>query len=102
MAFTYDTATDRGAVRLGLADTSAAHPIFTDAEIDFFLSSGGSVAEAINMGLRTMKTAAALRGDVARVAAIDEVLASRTALPTLTVSMPALLPMDGGWTQDDP
>ena len=102
MAFTYDPNTDRGAIRLGLADTSVGHPVFTDEEIDYFLSSAGSVADAIDMGLRTLKAAAALRGEVERVAAIDEVLASRTALPTLTVNMPALLPMDGGWTQDDP
>jgi hypothetical protein len=102
MAFTYDISTDRGKIRMGLADTSAAHPIFTDTEIDTFLSEGGSVAEGINYGLRIMKSVAALRGEVERVRAIDEVLASRTALPTVTVNMPALLPMDAGWTQDNP
>ena len=46
MAFTYDPTTDRGQVRLLLADTNVADAtlqIFTDAEIDAFLSMEGSV-----------------------------------------------------------
>lgn len=41
MAFTYDPTTDRGRVRLLVSDTddqTAANQVFTDAEIDAFLS----------------------------------------------------------------
>ena len=41
MSFTYDPTTDRGKVRLLLGDTdtaTVAHQIFSDAEIDAFLS----------------------------------------------------------------
>ncbi len=40
MAFTYDTTTDRGKVRLLLGDTDSANAIFDDAETDAFLSMG--------------------------------------------------------------
>lgn len=38
MAFTYDVATSRGQVRLLATDTDVDNPIFTDAEIDYFLT----------------------------------------------------------------
>lgn len=38
MSFTYDTTTDRGKVRLMCGDTSSDNQIFSDAEIDAFLS----------------------------------------------------------------
>jgi len=38
MAFTFDVTTDRGKVRLLITDTDQANPIFTDEEIDAFLS----------------------------------------------------------------
>lgn len=52
MAFTYDLTTNRGAVRLALNDTvSGTGPRpdgsnFTDAEIDYFLTTAGSDVDA--------------------------------------------------------
>jgi len=43
MAFTYDVTTNRGRVRLLIADTDATSYIFEDAEIDAFLTMQGSV-----------------------------------------------------------
>lgn len=48
MSFTYDTTTSRGQVRLIIGDTdtvTAANQIFSDAEIDAFLSMEGSVVK---------------------------------------------------------
>lgn len=42
MAFTYDPTTDRGKVRLLVRDSSEATAVFSDAEIDAFLSMAGS------------------------------------------------------------
>ena len=42
MAFTYDTTTSRGKVRLLCFDRVEASAVFGDAEIDAFLSLGGS------------------------------------------------------------
>lgn len=50
MAFTYDTTTDRGKVRLLVYDTGATTAVFTDADIDAFLElSGGDVFLAASM-----------------------------------------------------
>ena len=38
MAFTFDVATERGQVRLMVADTDSTNALLQDAEIDFFLS----------------------------------------------------------------
>lgn len=46
-AFTYDPATDRGEVRMLLADTRAETGVFDDAEIDAALSRQGSVEGAV-------------------------------------------------------
>lgn len=100
MAFTYDIATSRGKVRLGLADTQEATGIFTDAEIDHFLSVGGSVADAINEGLRQMARAHALRGDTARAdAALAALAPTGGDLPTLSIVYPSALPMDQGFDE---
>lgn len=40
MAFTYDTTTDRGKVRLLLGDSDSANAIFDDDETDAFLAMG--------------------------------------------------------------
>jgi len=48
--FTYDPSTDRGWVRLKLADTKPGTAVFDDAEIDAFLARGGSVEAAIYLG----------------------------------------------------
>ena len=42
MAFTYDTTTDRGYVRLLLGDTDSDNAIFDDAETDAFLTRNNS------------------------------------------------------------
>lgn len=57
MAFTYDVTTDRGKVRLRIADTNtsdADQQIFTDAEIDAFLEMEGTVRLAAAMALETI------------------------------------------------
>lgn len=47
MAFTYDLGTNRGAVRFRISDTKPDGALFDDAEIDFALTEGGSVAKAV-------------------------------------------------------
>ena len=65
MAFTYDPTTDRGKVRRNIGDkdtATAANQMFTDAEIDSFLSSSGSdVKLATAEALRAMAADPALR-----------------------------------------
>lgn len=59
----------------------------------------GAVAEL----LKQQKRVAAWRGDAARVAAIDEALAvDGSDMPTMTVNMPAALPMDDGFDETNP
>ena len=47
MAFTYNVSTSRGQVRLLVADTNEGTAIWSDAEVDFALSLGGSVTAAV-------------------------------------------------------
>ncbi len=47
MSYTYDISTDRGAVRREINDTDTANGKFTDAEVDYALTSGGSVGAAV-------------------------------------------------------
>jgi len=54
MAFTYDPTTDRGKVRLLATDTDVAYPLFTDAEIDAFLTLNSNVLIAAAMTLETI------------------------------------------------
>ena len=70
MAFTYDPATSRGKVRLLVADTdtgTSANQIFTDAEIDAFLSLEGeevymaAAAACRSLAASTSKSAIAWR-----------------------------------------
>lgn len=61
MAFTYDLSTNRGKLRLRIGDTDSANQIFTDAEIDEFLSTeGDNLNLAAAFGLETMASSAAL------------------------------------------
>ena len=61
MSFTYDPTTDRGKVRLLLGDTdtaTAANQIFSDAEIDAFLSiESGEVYAAAAAGCESLAAA---------------------------------------------
>lgn len=114
MAFTYTIATERGQVRLAISDTSSSAYAFEDAEIDFFLSSGGSVEAAIVLALRTLLASRALRvkraslpgltyDDTAQVQALKDLLAMYGGdMPTLVVTMPAPLDMDTGFTDPSP
>ena len=101
MAFTYDPSTQRGEVRLGIGDTSDAHPLFTDQEIDLAITRGVTTTGAIVLLLRTLKAAAAIRGESARVSAIDEVIASYNEMPEVTVTEPAAQPFDRCWIYGD-
>lgn len=104
MAFTYNQAhtSDRDRVRMGLADPQQAGGIFSDAEIDAFLAEGGNVNAAIRIGLRALMAHHANRGDSARVQALKVALDAYGGddMPTVVVTMPALLPMDSGYTEN--
>ena len=114
MAFTYAIATDRGKTRLKLADTDSTRYAFEDDEIDLFLSEGGSVTEAVILGLRCLLVDAARRhrafslpgvtyDDKGRVAALKEALAIYGAdMPTAVVFTPASQPFDRPYTDLTP
>lgn len=119
MSYTYDITTSRGKVRLGLADASgtdgtASTYVFEDAEVDYFLSVGGSVDGGISRGLRVLLVDAARRAksfslqglsmdDTARISAIQAALALYgDAMPTIAPTLPAPLPMDDGFDASDP
>ena len=62
MACTYDVTTDRGKVRLIIGDTSTTACVFSDAEIDIFLSMNSSninLASAEALGAWAAKYATA-------------------------------------------
>jgi hypothetical protein len=114
MAFTYDLSTDRGVVRLQLADTNAQAFVFEDAEIDKFLSRGGSVNEATCIGLRTLLVDAARRARYAKNALAPGQAYSDTScvtglqaalkvyggdLPTVNVVSLATQPYDSGYVE---
>lgn len=102
MAFTYDLSTSRGEVRFGIGDTNEAHALFTDAEIDHFLSVGGTTNQAIVEGLRHLLVYHAHRLDPARAAAIKSAIEDRGGMPTVQITYPAALPMDAGYDESDP
>jgi len=56
MSFTYDTKTNRGKVRLIIADQDATDPMFDDDEIDAFLSINSDIRLAAAYALGTMAT----------------------------------------------
>jgi hypothetical protein len=60
VAFTYDTTTDRGKVRLLATDTDVTRAIFDDAEIDAFLAIEESVFPAAALALETIAVNEAL------------------------------------------
>lgn len=61
MAFTYDTTTDRGRVRMLITDRDEENPVFQDAEIDAFLDmNDDSVRLAAASALETIATDQAL------------------------------------------
>lgn len=113
MAFTYDLATDRGKVRLRLGDTSSTAYVFEDAEIDYFLTSGGSVSGAVGEALRTLLASKAYRvkyaniqgvvvNDTQQIAALQAAL---TALgpdgyPRVSSVLPDLIPSDQGYVEE--
>lgn len=67
MAFTYDTTTDRGKVRLLIPDRSEATMFFSDDEIDTFLAMESGVRRATAMALETMASDQAMVLKVIRV-----------------------------------
>ena len=109
--FTYDTTTNRGKVRLKLSDTNTAAYGFEDAEIDLFLSEGGTVDKAVILGLRVLLVDAARRtkafsvpgasyNDSARVAGLKEALRMYGGdMPTVSVITPATQPYDTGYVE---
>lgn len=104
MAFTYDQSqpTSRDRVRMGLADPSVGGGIFSDAEIDAFLThGGGDVNAAIRIGLRALMVHHANRGDSGRVAALRLVLDAYGGddMPLASVTMGADLPFDRGYVE---
>ncbi len=114
MAFTYDLTTDRGATRLRLSDTDANAYVFEDAEVDYFLTLGGSVKGAVIEGIKVLMMSKALRvkratimgltiDDTAQVQGLKDMLKVLGGdLPQVTVNMPALLPMDVGYDESSP
>ena len=111
MAFTYDLGTDRGKIRLKLSDTNSAAYGFEDAEIDAFLTEGGSVDKAVVLGLRVLLVDAARRAkafylpgttysDAGRIAGIQAALKMYGGdLPTVTVISPQIQPYDSGYVE---
>ena len=113
MAFTYDLATDRGALRLRLSDTNPKGYGFEDAELDYFLSAGGSLDAATVLAVRVLLTDAARRAksfsdgerqlsysDSGRVAGLQAVLKMYGGdLPKATVIQPGPMPMDSGYAE---
>lgn len=61
MSFTYDPSTDAGKVRMLCTDRDSANQIFSDTEIDAFLSmEGSSVRRAAALALETIASNEAL------------------------------------------
>lgn len=70
MAFTYDITTSRGQIRFLIGDTdtaTAANQIFTDAEIDWCLSSGGGVYEGAVVALTAIMSQKAILAKMIRL-----------------------------------
>jgi len=101
MAYTYDLGTSRGEVRFRIGDTSEAHAVYSDAEIDYFLTLGGSTLGAVREAIRHLMTVNAHRLDAARVAALQSILDELGGMPELQVTYPAALPMDRGYIETD-
>lgn len=114
MAFTYVLSTNIGKVRLKLADTGGVSPggvatsgyAFDDDEITQFLSEGGTVNEAVTLGIQSLIADAARRqrayslpgmtyDDKGKVASLYQLLKLYGGeMHTATVSDVAEMPMD--------
>ena len=109
MSVTYDISTDRGKLRFRLGDTNAAAPVFTDAEIDYLLTTGGSVFEGLKLGVQQLITSRAYRikratslnltiDDTEQVAQLRAWLNDLGGvIPEATVTFPKRLPSDSGF-----
>lgn len=114
MAFTYDLTTSRGQLRLTTADTNSAAYAFEDAEIDYWLTTAGTVTGAAVLAMRTLLADRARRvkafavggqsySDAAQVAGIVAWLRVHGGdLPAASVILPAELPMDASYDEVDP
>jgi len=105
VAFTYDgPSTDLWRVRFLIGDTTASIGIFTDAEVQYALTTAGDVEGAVVLLLKMLKAMHAHRGDAARVAGIDEAIDAHTtaSMPEVQVTFPGHLPMDAGFDPSDP
>lgn len=119
MAFTYVLTTDVGKVRLKLGDTGGVAPgavatsgyAFEDAELDEFISEGGSVNGATLLALRVLYIDAAKRAkafslpgmsmnDTAKLEHIFRAIKMYGGeLPTISILYPSRLPMDDGYVE---
>lgn len=114
MAFTYDLATNIGKVRLKLTDTREEAAWFTDAEVQAALDEGGSVNKAVVYLARVLLMDRARRSakwandegshdDTATIGAlnmlIDQYGGTGDNLPSVSITFPALLPMDAGYSE---
>ena len=113
MSFSYDQtlAADRDRVRFNLADTASSAYAFEDEELTALLTAEGSVNDATAAALRALLADKSRRAkkfsdqglsldDTAQVAAITALLELYGGdEPTVTVTMPAFLPMDAGYDE---
>ena len=109
MAFTYDITTQRGRVRLNLADTDSSAYIFEDAEIDQLLSVEGGVDGATAACIRVLLADRGRRAkrfsrqgltldDTAQITALQSLLTTYGGdLPSVAAVLPDLLPSDEGF-----
>lgn len=110
--FTYDLTTDRGKVRLRLADVREDGHVFTDEEIDYFLDVGSTVNAAAVEGIDVLLVDAARRekavglvgttvDDRGRTAALLAVRAiyAPDDLPFASITFGANIPSDEGFTE---
>ena len=118
MAFTYDLTTAIGKTRLRLTDTKEGSAWFTDAEIsNAGVEAGGDINGAVVILARILLMDKARRSmkyantegsydDTGQVAALRALISmyggDGAILPTVTITMPALLPMDAGYNPSNP
>jgi len=112
VAFTYDLTTDIGKVRLKLTDTRVASAWFSDAEVQLGLDQGGTVNGAVIYLARVLLMDKSRRGarwtnaegsydDTSCIAALQELIrqyGGAHVLSSVSVTFPALLPMDSGYS----
>ena len=94
---------DRSRVRLLVGDRKWSGAVWTDDEIESALAMGGNVNAAAALMLRASSAMAAVAGDAGKSTVLLALADSyELSLPTATVSLPALLPMDDGFDEDNP